>query len=203
MVEMAFTGAQFPVAFPHGKLHCAWGRAGHRTLRSKPFGWRMSHWPALRTMGPGHLDYEMGHAASYALAAVLIGLPMIGLGASWMLDGNPAEMGSGLTIYSVAQMVAYSPLVSWLGLILGVPLVHTAIRKGFGGWAVALGIGGVAGAIVLSLSVWSFLSFPTVRIGLIGAGFGALFAGVYWLVMRLTAPALFRPRPLPAEAEIR
>ena len=156
-------------------------------------GSRMSdRWPPIRT----HIDdlrgYEMGHAASIGLAAVLIGLPLLGLGLSWLMENEADNGGSGLSVYSVAQMMAYSPLVSWMGLILGIPLVYTAIRRGFGGWLVTMAIGALVGMVVLLATVWLALEVTGLRIALIGATFGGVFAGVYWLTMRLTTPALFR-----------
>jgi hypothetical protein len=149
-------------------------------------------WPAVRTHTSEHHGYEIGHAASIGLVAILIGLPSIGLGLSWLVETQAVETDGGISIYSVAQMVAYSPLVSWLGLLLGVPAVYGAIRAGYGGWLVTMAIGSVVGTIVLLASVWIMMAFTGLRIALIGAVFGAVFAGVYWMAMRLTSPTLFR-----------
>ena len=149
-------------------------------------------WPAVRTHTDDLLGYEMGHAASIGLAVVLIGLPLLGLGLSWMVESLANDGGAGLVFYSIAQMLAYSPLVSWIGLILGIPLVYAAIRRGYGGWLVTMGIGALVGTVILLVAVWVTLDSTGFRVALIGATFGAFFAGVYWLAMRLTSPGLLR-----------
>ncbi len=149
-------------------------------------------WPPIRTHMSEHHGYEMGHAASIGLVAVLIGLPLAGLGISWIAEGQDAQQGVGLSLYTVVQMLAYSPLLSWLGLLFGIPMVYAAIRRGFGGWLVTMAIGAAVGAAILLMVVWLTMDFAGLRIVVIGAGFGAIFAGVYWLAMRLTTPELFR-----------
>ena len=151
-------------------------------------------WPAVRTHTDDLLGYEIGHAASIGLAVVLIGLPLLGLGLSWLFEGAASAGGAGLVFYSIAQMLAYSPLVSWIGLILGIPLVYAAIRRGYGGWLVTMAIGALVGCVVLLGAVWVALAAPGLRVALIGATFGAVFAGAYWLSMRLTSPGLLRAR---------
>lgn len=157
-------------------------------------------WPAIRTHRPAHREYEMGHAASIGLAVVLIILPLLGLGLSWLSKAPVEEAAQGVTFYGVAQMLAYSPLVSWVGLMIGMPAVYSAIRLGYGGWLVTMAIGAIAGMIVLFVAVWFVIDFTGLRIVFIGGAFGALFAGVFWLAMRLTNPALFRASDLNARS---
>ncbi len=182
----------------------SWGRSdiecdaddvGHNVpLYTDQFGgrFRMTSWPAIRTNGASHHQYEMGHAASIGLAIVLIGLPLLGLSVSWMIETSDTASYDGLSLYGFAQMLAYSPLLSWLGLAIGVPLVHWSIRWGFGGWLVTIAIGAICGAIVLNGAAWTTLDVVSIRIGLIGALFGGAFSAIYWLVMRLLSPVLFQ-----------
>ncbi|WP_163846577.1 hypothetical protein [Pseudooceanicola aestuarii] len=79
--------------------------------------------------------------------------------AAWLL---PALAGAALALSAtaIAQLVGvdpgglpflglilfYSPLFSWVGLLPGAGLLVLALRRGIGGWAMALGIGGILGA---------------------------------------------------------
>ncbi len=148
--------------------------------------------PVLYTRPLSHREHDMGHAATRAIIAVLILVPLLGLGIGRLIQPASEVQASYMTGYGVAQMVGYSPLVSWLGLLLGVPCVHWSIRNGYGGWLATVSIGAVIGSAVLTACVLFMLDVISGRVAGIGAAFGFCFAAVYWGVMRWSNPALFR-----------
>jgi hypothetical protein len=134
-------------------------------------------WPALRTRAGLRLSWpRLALAGAIAWAApVPLGALLIGLGA--LLRQAPEAPLQVTGFFLVA-----SAYLSWAGLLVGVPLSVLALRRGWAGWAVALGTGAALGAAAgLATGLEAGIVLP-----------GALvIAAVYWLALRrMTGPAL-------------
>jgi hypothetical protein len=130
------------------------------------------NWPALRTR-PG----LRAGPARLALAAVVAYLAPIPPGALLLWLGTLVEQGppTASHVASHGFFLLASLYLSWVGLLVGVPLSVLALRTGFAGWAVALGTGA---ALAASVSLLTGLEPDIVLPG------AMLSAGVYWLVLR-------------------
>lgn len=82
------------------------------------------------------------------IAPVLIGL--IGLSMFMLVGKTWAELGLG--VWFVANALTFSPLYSWIGWLIALPMVWVALRWGWFGWlsaaAIGLAAGGMADAFV-------------------------------------------------------
>ena len=141
----------------------------------------MTRWPAIRTTVGGHRHLT---ALIYAglLTLMLIVVPVIGFLIAVVTSPFVDELNNNILLsqlYIVGIFVGFSPMVSWAGLLLGVPLSILAMSRGMAGWGVAAGGGTLAGALtgVFLGSVMFMATF--------GAGFGLL----YWIFLRWLVPA--------------
>ncbi|MGO4909067.1 hypothetical protein ACEN2J_12150 [Pseudorhodobacter sp. W20_MBD10_FR17] len=82
--------------------------------------------------------------------AVLWGAPCV---MGWMLAAVlmasksvvPAEVQ--LTLFGMVYLLVFSPLFSWVGWLLALPLIWFLLRDGWFGWASAVLVGLVVGAV--------------------------------------------------------
>lgn len=77
------------------------------------------------------------------LAPLLVGL--IGLGMFMAIGKTWADAGLG--VWFVANALFFSPLFSWIGWLIALPMVALALQRGWFGWGPAAGIGAAAGAM--------------------------------------------------------
>lgn len=75
------------------------------------------------------------------IAPVLVGV--FGLAMFMLIGKTYGEMGLG--IWFVANALTFSPLFSWVGWLIALPLVALALRGGWFGWATAAALGALAG----------------------------------------------------------
>lgn len=75
------------------------------------------------------------------IAPVLVGV--FGLAMFMLIGKTYGEMGLG--IWFVANALTFSPLFSWVGWLIALPLVALALRHGWFGWATAAALGALAG----------------------------------------------------------
>ncbi|WP_377507731.1 hypothetical protein [Octadecabacter sp. R77987] len=141
----------------------------------------MTRWPAIHTTvgGQRHLT---GRIYAGLLALMLIVVPacgvMVAVVAGWM--GNGLNGSGPMSVLAlVGVFLGYSPILSWAGLLIGMPLSVLAMSKGKAGWLVALAAGAIAGGLIGLL----------LQAVVVTAPFGALFGGLYWLFTRWLAPA--------------
>jgi hypothetical protein len=116
------------------------------------------------------------------LTLMLIVVPVIGFLIAVVTSPFVDELNNNILLsqlYIVGVFVGFSPMFSWAGLLLGVPLSILAMSRGMAGWGVAAGGGTLAGALTGAVlgSVMFMAAF--------GAGFGLL----YWIFLRWLAPA--------------
>ncbi len=142
-------------------------------------------WPALRTVAGRVPTWRQ-----FALASLITLIAPVVVGASLSIlfapaHGTDAAIGFGGALFIAGFYLAFSFYLSWLGLLVALPLSIMAMRRGFAGWAVALlaglAVGGLIGA-GLGLAPW--LTAPA----------GLIHGGTYWLALRLLAPAVFDTR---------
>jgi len=141
----------------------------------------MSRWPAFRTPRGGHRELTPGVVIKAALAgivgpALLGGVLMLFGTAFGDLFGYAGDLP--IAAFGVGVIMAFSPTLSWAGMLIGVPLSLFALSRGFAGWAAALGFGGLAGALVGA----PLSSAPILAVS------GIICAGPYWLTLRWLCP---------------
>ena len=101
-----------------------------------------------------------------------------------------------VVFYFFAQffLLAVSPIYSWAGALMSLPLVYLTRRYGFAGWATAMLVGALAGMIVVSvldpfslfhasgntLGNLAFIALPSAMLGLF-----------FWLTVRTHHPNAF------------
>lgn len=80
--------------------------------------------------------------AALWLAPIAVGL--LGLAMYFAFGRIWADLGLG--VWFVANALTLSPLFSWLGWLIALPMIWAALRHGWFGWASAALIGAAAGA---------------------------------------------------------
>ncbi|SMY06580.1 hypothetical protein [Flavimaricola marinus] len=139
---------------------------------------------------------EVGLAPHWmGILGVLLVVPIVG----WLFL---AAFGSILTwlfpdsevsaaIMGAAALAGLSPFLSWMGLLIGVPLAILAGYSGFGGWVVTLAGGALCGYAVGAVIGGAAMPGPPP----IFAVLGSVFGGFYWLSARLFCPEAFGGTP--------
>ena len=135
-------------------------------LRSAPRGHAIAGWGAV----------AIAFAAAW-VAPVLPGALMLGL-APRLLSGDLA-----LAAMAIGTAFVFSPLYSWIGLVIALPMVVGLMSQGRFGWAMALAAGLAAGV----------LATPLVGgLGpLVAPMMGAAMLSVLHAVLRAARPAAF------------
>ena len=148
-------------------------------------------------------------AVAYLLAGVMVGL---------IRNADTHALSSAAQVLlGIPSIIAISPLLSWSGLLFGVPLAAHAARRGWAGWLVLCVMGMVLLPISLGLllTILAGLTGHTAMRGPISPGdvaggilalaslapLGAIFGSAYWLALRLAAPQLFAPEAPEMAAE--
>lgn len=88
----------------------------------------------------------------------------------------------------VGLFIMWTPLVSFMVLLFGVPTAIIAMRRGYGGWLVAVTCGTLFGGITSVLMGFG----GTIALTVLSFGIGAAIGGAYWLTARLCIPAAFQ-----------
>ncbi|MEC3862028.1 hypothetical protein VK792_12095 [Mesobacterium sp. TK19101] len=87
---------------------------------------------------------------------VIIGL-MIGLvGAAW----QEMDQVTGGILAATGLFFALSVMFSWVGHIVGAPLLEALLRRGLGGWAIVMLCGGIVGggmAVLLGSAIATWI----------------------------------------------
>ena len=155
----------------------AWGSTGGKGSRLRLSDWLLASltvWLGAMVLG----------AAVTALATWLSAL--MGLGRPDEETAHPL-----LLLFLTGYILLFSPLFSWLGLVLALPAVWLLLRKGAGGWASFALLGAGAGTLA-GLLIPGFLT-------LMASLFGLLAALAFRWVLALRRPEVFSPQPSPPE----
>ncbi len=141
----------------------------------------MSRWPAIRTPIGGHRELTALVVIKAALAGIIS--PALSGGALMLLGLTLGEIfgfagGIPKAAFGIGLVLAYSPMLSWIGMLIGVPLSIFALSRGIAGWVATLGFGGLAGALVGA----PIDNAPILAIA------GMVCAGPYWLTLRWLRP---------------
>lgn len=149
-------------------------------------------WPAVRTV-PVSGGWPLWRPLLAGLVAALVGAVLLGAALLTVHSALQVLGPSGLAM-SVLEgfgfMTLYSPMISWVGLLVALPAAGVALRQGRAGWLMAVGVGVPVGAVIYSLIAGTWTEALV-----IGGVFGAELAMLFWLGMRLTAPAAFPRQP--------
>ena len=123
----------------------------------------MKGWPLWETdpalpkrLKPG--DWAIAFGLAW-LGPAVIGAPLL-MGTGYLIEAAGIDV---LEVGMIGILLIYSPLFAWLGLLPGALLLRLALRRGVGGWAMALIIGlalGYGGVLFL-LSTSTSTSTPT------------------------------------------
>ena len=105
----------------------------------------------------------LASVAALWLAPIAVG--RMGLGLFFVFGKVWADLGLG--VWFVANALTFSPLFSWIGWLIALPMIWLALGRGWFGWAAAALIGAAAGAIAGELAATE-LALPF--------GFAALLA---------------------------
>ena len=123
----------------------------------------MTGWPALRTPPtPPGTPAVSAHLLCIVLSAVI--WAALGAGLTFvagLLPDRSAE--TALVLMFLGLVLTWSILFSWVGFGLGALTLHVALRLGWGGWGVVLGLGLAVGALcaeVLGSTAPLFLGPP-------------------------------------------
>ena len=130
------------------------------------------------------------------LGAVVLGAAMVALGtalSALMGLGAPEDDGAHplVALFVTGYILLFSPMFSWLGIILALPAVWLLLRGGAGGWASFALLGAGAGTLA-GLLIPGFLT-------LMASLFGLLAALAFRWVLALRRPEVFSPQPSPPE----
>lgn len=144
-------------------------------------------WPAIKT--PDHTSQTL-RVLDYILAAtvVWIAIPLFaGLLAALLRQASVVtDSAWGNDLLDLLLVVFVSPVFSWFGLLVGLPMMIYAARHNFAGWATAVGFGAAVPGLLIGLVFGNIIDgFKVFIIP------GALFAGVFWLTLRLCNRAAF------------
>jgi len=114
---------------------------------------------------------------------------VIGLAVAWLLPGLVAALALGiqyligapnwgpdwLLLWATSTLVAISPLLSWLGLILAAPFVAMLLDRGWFGWLPALLTGlAVGGLMAYLMGTMLALSFGAALMLILRAALGRI-----------------------------
>ena len=132
--------------------------------------------------------------ADWAIASVAVWLGALPLGAalvalsmaiSAVLDlGAPDEGAHPLILpFVIGYILFFSPMFSWIGLLLALPLVWLLLRKGAGGWSSFALLGAVAGTAA-GLMIPGFVT-------LLAAIHGTLAALAFRWILKIRQPEVF------------
>jgi len=145
-----------------------------------------SSWPAIQTDPAASKGKELGILLICALGMVL--LPVLLGGLSVMVSsviGGASGRGAFVRgLEEIGFVLMYSPVASWIGLLIGVPMAFIAMRLGFAGWLIAVVAGLVAGFLI-TLAQPGMEVFSMVALG-------GVFGGLFWLSGRLVFRSAFR-----------
>ena len=136
-----------------------------------------------------------------ASLAVWLGALLLGVAVIAFATGVSALLGMGapeddaahplVALFVTGYILLFSPMFSWLGIILALPAVWLLLRGGAGGWASFALLGAGAGTLA-GLLIPGFLT-------LMASLFGTLAALVFRWVLALRRPEVFSPEPSPSE----
>ncbi|MCC5988521.1 MAG: hypothetical protein JJT95_12630 [Pararhodobacter sp.] len=132
--------------------------------------------------------------ADWAIASVAVWLGALPLGAalvalamaiSAFLDLGPPDGSTHPLIlpFVIGYILFFSPMFSWIGLLLALPPVLLLLRKGAGGWASFALLGAVAGTLG-GLMIPGFVT-------LIAAIHGTLAALAFRWILKIRRPTVF------------
>ncbi|MFN3954432.1 MAG: hypothetical protein ACK4LQ_08250 [Pararhodobacter sp.] len=149
----------------------------------------MAAWRSPRAARPGWKGWVLSSLAVW-LAPLPLGLGVLvlayGLGVLLSLDDMLDAAHPLVVVHVAGYLLFFSPLMSWLGLLLALPLAWFLVRRGWGGWAsfavLGLAAGTLAGALLPNFA-------PAVA-----SAFGLLAALAFrWILFRLS-PEIFTAR---------
>ena len=119
----------------------------------------------------------IGLVVAWLLPALIAGLA---LAIQWLID-TTAWGDDWLLLWATSILIAISPMLSWLGLILAAPFVAILLDRGWFGWLPALALG---------LAVGGLMAY------LMGTTLALSFGGALMLIHRAAlgqiSPAAFR-----------
>ena len=132
--------------------------------------------------------------ADWAIASVVVWLGPLPLGAAllalsmaasaWLGLGNPEGTAHPLILpFVVGYILFFSPVFSWIGLALALPVVGFLVGRGLGGWA-SFALLGTAAGTVGGLLIPGFVT-------LLAATHGALAALAFRWLLKLRRPEIF------------
>lgn len=125
---------------------------------------------------------------TWAVPALLgLGLAGLGLSLGRVTDGA----GWALALVSIGWVLAFSPLLSWVGLLALAPLFWLLLRGGRAGWASAMAAGAVASLAALA----ALSAFGGGMAALIVLPFGIVAALILRGVLGWLAPEALAARP--------
>ena len=134
-------------------------------LRSAPGGNRL---PGARLW---IIAYVGAWIAPMPIGLAMVGLPLLFLWPFEALGVTPPFESIVKLVFGIGWLVLFAPALSWMGLILSVPIVWVLLRLGYGGW-VMFGLAGMGiGALVASMIGGMHPLAPT----LLGAGSALIF----------------------------
>ena len=132
-------------------LYVAIAEAYPRAMRPRVFAILTSAWVLPAVVGPG---IAAGVAATVGWRWVFLGVPVLAVGAWWLVRSAGVEHAAGDAVAVSRRRVVLAALAA-----TGVLAVSTGGQRGFGGWPVAVGIGLAlaigAGVRLLPRGAWS------------------------------------------------
>lgn len=168
--------------------------------------------PAVRTV-PARPGWQQLRAYLAGCASALLAAPLAFGLAARLLEASRPELDMTDYVpapplvefaYSTCLHVAYSPVLSWVGLLIAAPLGALALARGWGGWLVATALFALVGIVLLG---GPSLVQALARRGVsaLGEAFGAgasdaflasaIVGAAFWIGARLAALGLFRRPP--------
>ena len=141
----------------------------------------MKGWPLWETdpalpkrLKPG--DWAIAFGLAW-LGPAVIGAPLL-MGTGYLIEAAGIDV---LEVGMIGILLIYSPLFSWLGLLPGSLLLRLALRRGIGGWAMALIIGLALG--------WGLAGM----LGPLAWIMGSLESLIFWIGLRWRLRRRLRP----------
>jgi len=134
-------------------------------------------------------DWLAGYAATW-IVPVPLGLMMLVLPLLYMWPfealGWPIPAHDPVSyVFGLGWVVLFTPMLSWIGILISVPIVWSVLRMGLGGWVNFLFGGALMGALAASMLDGMHALFPA----LVGAFSGVICRIVFcWL-----RPEVFDP----------